>query len=48
VEHGTGVQVLAQHDGHPVLVRQGSTMAMSFHPELAGDRRLHARFLQEV
>jgi 5'-phosphate synthase pdxT subunit len=48
VQHGDGVQVLAQHDGHPVLVRQGSTMAMSFHPELAGDRRMHARFLQEV
>ena len=45
---GEGVQVLARHDGHAVLVRQGSTMAMSFHPELAGDHRLHARFLQEV
>ena len=48
VEHGVGVQVLARHDGHPVLVRQGATMAMSFHPELAGDHRLHARFLLEV
>jgi pyridoxal 5'-phosphate synthase pdxT subunit len=48
VEHGSTVEVLSRHDGHPVLVRQGTTMAMSFHPELAGDRRLHERFLQEV
>lgn len=48
IDHGVGVEVLAEHDGQPVLVRQGRTMAMSFHPELAGDRRLHQRFLQEV
>jgi pyridoxal 5'-phosphate synthase pdxT subunit len=43
-----GVDVLARHDGHPVLVRQGKVWAASFHPELSGDLRLHERFLQEV
>jgi pyridoxal 5'-phosphate synthase pdxT subunit len=51
VSHGPGVEVLARHDDVPVLVRQGPVMVASFHPELAGDARLHARFvsvLQEV
>lgn len=48
VRVGSGVEVLASHEGQPVLVRQGRHMAMSFHPELAGDHRLHAAFLQEV
>ena len=43
-----GVEVLAAHDGHPVLVRQGRVWAATFHPELSGDLRLHQRFLQEV
>jgi 5'-phosphate synthase pdxT subunit len=43
-----GVDVLATHDGHPVLVRQGDLWAATFHPELSGDLRLHQRFLQEV
>jgi pyridoxal 5'-phosphate synthase pdxT subunit len=42
------VTVLATHDGHPVLVRQGSALAASFHPELASDRRLHDLFLEGV
>ena len=40
-EHGEGVEVLAQVDGHPVAVRQGTLLAVAFHPELAGDTRLH-------
>jgi 5'-phosphate synthase pdxT subunit len=46
VEVGSGVEVLAEQDGHPVLVRQGSLLAASFHPEIAGDARLHARLLE--
>jgi 5'-phosphate synthase pdxT subunit len=42
------VDVLASHDGHPVLIRQGPVWAATFHPELSGDLRLHERFLQEV
>ena len=40
-EHGDSVQVLATVDGHPVAVRQGNVIAVAFHPELAGDARLH-------
>ncbi|MDQ1425684.1 MAG: pyridoxal 5-phosphate synthase pdxT subunit [Acidimicrobiaceae bacterium] len=45
---GPAVSVLATYDGHPVLVRQDSVLAASFHPELANDRRLHDLFLQGV
>ncbi len=44
---GPGVDVLAGHDGAPVLIRQGRIWAASFHPELSGDLRLHQRFLQQ-
>jgi pyridoxal 5'-phosphate synthase pdxT subunit len=44
---GHGVEVLACHDGHPVLCRQGHITVASFHPELSGDGRIHARFLEE-
>ena len=43
---GDGVEVLATYDGHPVLARQGPAWIASFHPELSGDLRLHASFLQ--
>jgi pyridoxal 5'-phosphate synthase pdxT subunit len=45
---GAAVEVLAVHEGHPVLARQGHVFVASFHPELSDDRRLHARFLEEV
>src|SRR5919199_1327717 len=38
---GEEVEVLAEVDGHPVAVRQGEVLAVAFHPEIAGDRRLH-------
>lgn len=40
--HGTGVEVLAEHDGHAVAVREGPILACSFHPELTDDPRIHA------
>jgi 5'-phosphate synthase pdxT subunit len=40
-EAGEGVEVLAEIDGHPVAVRQGNILAVAFHPEIAGDTRLH-------
>src|SRR5439155_24858871 len=43
---GDGVEVLAEHAGRPVLVRQGNLIAAAFHPEIAGDARLHARLLE--
>jgi 5'-phosphate synthase pdxT subunit len=45
---GSEVEVLAQLDGQAVLARQGPVMVAAFHPELSGDARIHARFLQEV
>lgn len=48
LEVGPAVEVLARHEGRPVLVRSGSLWAATFHPELSEDLRLHQRFLQEV
>jgi 5'-phosphate synthase pdxT subunit len=45
---GDEVDVLAEHDGHAVLLRQGTIWGATFHPELSGDLRLHQRFLTEV
>ena len=45
---GPEVTVLAHHEGRPVLAQQGLVTVATFHPELAGDSRLHGRFLQEV
>jgi pyridoxal 5'-phosphate synthase pdxT subunit len=47
-EHGPGVEVLASVDGHPVAAREGSLLAISFHPELGDDTRLHELFLAQV
>jgi len=38
---GKSVEVLAEIEGHPVLVRDGNVVAAAFHPELTGDPRLH-------
>ena len=45
---GPSVEVLAEHRGDPVLVRQDRIMAAAFHPELTPDHRLHARFVDLV
>ncbi|HJM37472.1 MAG TPA: pyridoxal 5'-phosphate synthase glutaminase subunit PdxT [Acidimicrobiales bacterium] len=42
------VEVLAEVNGRPVMCRQGSIIATSFHPELADDDRIHAEFLEMV
>jgi 5'-phosphate synthase pdxT subunit len=47
-EVGDDVEVLARHDGHAILVRQGRIWAATFHPELSGDLRIHERFISEV
>ena len=44
-EHGPGVSVLGAVDGHPVAVASGRILAVAFHPELIGERRLHQRLL---
>ncbi|MDX6650202.1 MAG: pyridoxal 5-phosphate synthase pdxT subunit [Solirubrobacteraceae bacterium] len=47
-EAGPSVSVLAAVDGHPVAVRQGGILAVAFHPELSGERRIHEAFLDLV
>jgi 5'-phosphate synthase pdxT subunit len=47
-EHGDAVEVLASVDGHPVAARQGNALVIAFHPEIAGETRLHELFLSEV
>jgi pyridoxal 5'-phosphate synthase pdxT subunit len=43
---GKGVEVLAEDEGHPVLVQQGRVLASTFHPELSADTSVHAHFLK--
>lgn len=45
---GGAAEVLATYDGHTVAVRQGNVLATSFHPELTGDHRVHALFVDMV
>jgi pyridoxal 5'-phosphate synthase pdxT subunit len=47
-ELGPDVEVLAEHEGEAVLVRQGRFLAAAFHPELTEDTRVHERFLEEL
>lgn len=43
---GEGVEVWASYEGDPVMVHWERLMATVFHPELSGDDRVHARFLE--
>ena len=45
---GDAVEVLASVDGHPVAARQDNMLVIAFHPEIAGERRLHELFLAQV
>src|SRR5262245_21573192 len=45
---GASVEVIATYEGEPVGVRQGHTVALTFHPELTTDRRVHAWFVHQV
>lgn len=45
---GSDVEILSEVDDHPVMVRQGSILATSFHPELTGDGRIHRMFLDSI
>jgi 5'-phosphate synthase pdxT subunit len=47
-EWGDDVEVLARHDGVPVLLRDGRYLVASFHPELTDDARVHERFLELI
>ena len=45
---GPGVEVLAERNGEPVLLRDGRVLVAAFHPELTEDPRIHERFLELV
>ncbi|MDG9685223.1 pyridoxal 5'-phosphate synthase glutaminase subunit PdxT [Streptomyces sp. DH18] len=45
---GAETEVIAEHGGHIVAVRQKNALATSFHPELTGDQRVHALFVDMV
>jgi len=47
-ETGPTVEVLATHQGKPVLCAQGPHMFATFHPELTADDRIHRLFLERV
>jgi 5'-phosphate synthase pdxT subunit len=43
---GPGVEILAEHDGRPVLAREGRILVAAFHPELTDDTRVHELFCE--
>jgi 5'-phosphate synthase pdxT subunit len=45
---GAGVQILARHDGVPVMAREGRILVASFHPELTEDLRVHRYFVETI
>jgi 5'-phosphate synthase pdxT subunit len=45
---GPAVELLAERDGHGVMVREGNVLATSFHPELTTDARVHRYFLDMI
>jgi 5'-phosphate synthase pdxT subunit len=47
-EVGSGVEVIAQHNGVPVAVASKNVLAASFHPELTNDVRFHELFLHMI
>jgi 5'-phosphate synthase pdxT subunit len=47
-EHGPGVEILADVDGHAIAAREGRILAIAFHSELGDDDRLHQMFLEWV
>ena len=45
---GEGVEILASDVGHAVAARQDNLLVISFHPEIAGERRVHELLLRSV
>jgi 5'-phosphate synthase pdxT subunit len=47
-EVGPAVRVLAEHEGHPVVLEERSLLVASFHPELVGETGLHRYLMRKV
>jgi 5'-phosphate synthase pdxT subunit len=45
---GDSVEILGRLGDEPTIIRQDNILAMTFHPELSGDNRIHAYFLSQV
>lgn len=45
---GADVHVMAVHQQEPVAARQGSTWLLAFHPEIAGETRIHEAWLNSI
>ena len=45
---GPKVEILAQVNGAIVVAREKQMLVTSFHPELTGDERVHAYFLDMI
>ena len=48
VRIGPAVEVLAEHDGSPIWVKQGQTMATTFHPELTLNKIVYKKWLENI
>ena len=48
IQAAENVDVLATFDGHIVAAKQRNIIALSFHPELTEDRRIHHYFLENL
>ncbi len=48
MEVGENVEVLATLGNEPVMVRQKNILALTFHPELVLDSRVHQYFLKMI
>ena len=48
VRSGSGVMLMAWHDGFAVMAREGNVLVCSFHPELTDDVRIHRCFIEMV
>jgi len=46
VKTGSNVDILSEFEGYVVAARQKNLLALSFHPELADDTRIHEYFLR--
>jgi 5'-phosphate synthase pdxT subunit len=44
----TNVEILSELDSNIIAVKQGNNIALSFHPELTSDTRLHEYFINEL
>lgn len=44
---GSEVEVLMELDGSPIMVQANNVLALTFHPELTNDARIHGYFLEQ-